>query len=604
MPSEKNRVSKDSPRASETAPAKQQGRSESPEPAERKRVFQASPRVSEVAPVKKRSESGAGKTRSTRRPDRWYGVVRSLRTFYDHFRVAFPHLKSMPKYYSDEWAEAFRGAAREFVQKEDMETLQKVLRGVGYGTERWDRLAARSSEEVSRAIDALIKEEKTGVSDEGKPLKGKHNGELQQVQEVLGPDRWQLFLDHPESVVPVLDRCLQPETDESSEDRPEEEGDGPSPLTVDKKAELEELEGRFEELRSENREQQAQVEEKEEQIQALESQLRRAGTGEEGEPEEEAEGGSGAGLEDVSEEEGDGSFQLTVEKNAELEAELEEVKGRVEASREEIRKLQSRIGERDTQIHALQDQLRVAEAKVKKGGDQAQRPERRFQPPTELAGKVREYEQTLRANEQLISGLRSEVEKNEGIINELQDSLERERNLRRKFEEELEEERQQLREQMHRLGALLAGEEEIPSLEEFEQMSGDELMDYIEDVEKEKQRVMAGLDALDAQEGSYQKQLEVQQEEMDTVQEDLERYRESNLAEEVEGKLETIETQRTQLETLLNFSKNLKAQIAYLKERQDPLRQLVERLNLQEKALVRFVRINYDTNFMPSQAYE
>ena len=63
------------------------------------------------------------------------------------------------------------------------------------------------------------------------------------------------------------------------------------------------------------------------------------------------------------------------------------------------------------------------------------------------------------------------------------------------------------------------------------------------------------------------------------------------------------ETYQKQLKTLMGFSKNLKAQNQHLKERQDPLRKLVDQLNLQEKALVRYVRMNYDRNFIPHQAY-
>ena len=87
------------------------------------------------------------------------------------------------------------------------------------------------------------------------------------------------------------------------------------------------------------------------------------------------------------------------------------------------------------------------------------------------------------------------------------------------------------------------------------------------------------------------------------MQEDLDQYKESNLATEVGGLKDTVLKQREQLESLLSFSKNLRAQSDHLKERQEPLRRLIERLNLQEKALVRFVRINYDRNFMPSQVF-
>jgi hypothetical protein len=167
----------------------------------------------------------------------------------------------------------------------------------------------------------------------------------------------------------------------------------------------------------------------------------------------------------------------------------------------------------------------------------------------------------------------------------------------------LNAERQELREQIKRMGDVLAGGEEIPSIEEFEQMEAEELLGYIEDVDKEKQRALAGLEAMDVQEESYQKQLKVQQVEMDTIQDDLEKFKGSNLATEVEDMNATVQKQRSQLETLMGFSKNLKSQNQHLKERQDPLRKLVDRLNMQEKALVRYVRINYDKNFIPHQAY-
>ena len=157
---------------------------------------------------------------------------------------------------------------------------------------------------------------------------------------------------------------------------------------------------------------------------------------------------------------------------------------------------------------------------------------------------------------------------------------------------------------MQQLKAVLDGASEMPSMEEFEDMESDELLEYIGDVEQEKQRALAGLDSMDVQEESYQKQLDVQQEEMGAIQDDLERHKGSNLATEVEGAKGTIDTQRDQLESLLNISKNLKAQVAHQKERQDPLRNLVERLNLQEKALIRYIRINFDRGFMPSQVYE
>jgi len=53
----------------------------------------------------------------------------------------------------------------------------------------------------------------------------------------------------------------------------------------------------------------------------------------------------------------------------------------------------------------------------------------------------------------------------------------------------------------------------------------------------------------------------------------------------------------------MGYSKNLKSRNEQLVDRQEPLRNLVQKLNLQEKALMRFVRMNYDGKFMPEKAY-
>ena len=116
----------------------------------------------------------------------------------------------------------------------------------------------------------------------------------------------------------------------------------------------------------------------------------------------------------------------------------------------------------------------------------------------------------------------------------MNEDLKREKHLREKFEEDLEETRNALKEQVQRLHAVLKNEEKISTVDEFEQMSGEELMEYIGDVKKEKQRVMAGLDALDVNEENYQKQIEAQNEQLGAIREDMGKLKESNLAMEVE----------------------------------------------------------------------
>jgi small-conductance mechanosensitive channel len=72
---------------------------------------------------------------------------------------------------------------------------------------------------------------------------------------------------------------------------------------------------------------------------------------------------------------------------------------------------------------------------------------------------------------------------------------------------------------------------------------------------------------------------------------------------EVEEMRETLEKQKSQLQILMGYSKNLKSRNEQLVDRQELLRNLLQKLKLQEKALVRFIRMNYDGKFMPESAY-
>ena len=88
-----------------------------------------------------------------------------------------------------------------------------------------------------------------------------------------------------------------------------------------------------------------------------------------------------------------------------------------------------------------------------------------------------------------------------------------------------------------------------------------------------------------------------------TIQEDVDKYKGSSLATEVDELQSTLQRQRGQLQTLLGYSRNLKTQHEQLAERVEPMRNLVSRLTSQEKALVRYVRMKYDRGFMPEAAY-
>ena len=494
---------------------------------------------------------------------RWYEIVRGFRAFYDHFRVAFPHLKQLPKYYSEDWAEQFKNMARVFVKSEDMTSVRKVLVGAGYGTDKWVEVAKREAEDIASAIDQLVEE--AGIGEETEASASDTDEALEKARRVLGEDIWTKMLASPQDI-----KAMLVDEDEVIGDEETTEDEG--------------FQTRLANAKKENHELQSTIEDKERRIHELEGQIRRL-------------------TESDDKEEKSEDKEEAIKEDEEDEEQIAQLQKRLDDLRKEHRDLQGEGKEKDDQIRTLNEQVKKLSATLAKD-ESLKSPMQKFSAPSSMGAQVREYEQQLAAKEHMISGLKGQLEHEQQAIEEVKEDVARERERRRKFEAELEEDRQGLREQMQQLQAVLSGASEMPSLEEFEEMESDELLEYIGDVEQEKQRALAGLDAMDAQEESYQKQLEVQQEEMTTIQDDLEKYKGTNLATEVEGAKTTIDTQRDQLETLLNISKNLKVQVAHLKERQDPLRNLVERLNLQEKALIRYIRINFDRGFMPSQAYE
>jgi|GEM_PF-1067110 chromosome segregation ATPase len=516
--------------------------------------------------------------------DRWYEFVRTLRTYYDHLRVAFPHLEEIPKYYSEAWGEGFRSNARKFVVTEDMSSVRKVLVGAGYGTPKWDRFVERTPEEVGQAIDYLLenegliakgavaREESAGKAPDQGAKDPDGGGKAVSAREEVNEDPFE------EIVEPVI------ETGESSIEDAASEQELDESLAVDLAAIQALMEALGEDLWNQL------LSDPEGATAAL------AQAGQSGPPIEDG---------DSEQDEQGRGLKFLEDKYAALETEHMSQKQRFEEAKKEVRELQGQLDDEKRKNKALEDQIRRTEEEVEKKQkerDQAAKAGK-AQAPSEMASRLQEYEQTLLNNEKIIETLREQSAADRQQCEEFKESLQREKKARHQFEAELNAERQELREQIKRMGDVLAGGEEIPSIEEFEQMEAEELLGYIEDVDKEKQRALAGLEAMDVQEESYQKQLKVQQVEMDTIQDDLEKFKGSNLATEVEDMNATVQKQRSQLETLMGFSKNLKSQNQHLKERQDPLRKLVDRLNMQEKALVRYVRINYDKNFIPHQAY-
>ena len=411
-------------------------------------------------------ESANGVKKTPYSPNRWFHLVRILRTFYDHFRVAFPQMPAIPKYYTDEWCSEFGVTAQKFTKTENMEAVGNLLQGAGYGTEKWERVAGKPVEELARAIDVLLEvaesteagpglkegdqekerveaaepeeeklesaetlEEVTGAADgenaesSAKPVEtaetasraesnghksgnGELTAEVQRVREVLGPDRWNMLLEDPDLVIEAFDLHLG-----RMEKGEETEGEG---------------------------------------------------------------------------KEADRSKFLS-QKNEELLEEVNSLKKSLEGSKKEVRDQQVQIEDKNRQIQTLGEQLKRAQANVDKEKKQGRA--RKVEAPSEMANKLAQYEETLKANAATISRLESQAEKTGTELEELKASLQRG---------------------------------------------------------------------------------------------DLDSDKESNLATELEKMKETMNKQRSQLASLLGYSKNLKEK---------------------DEHLIRYVRSNYDKNFSPHHAF-
>ena len=548
-------------------------------------------------------------------------MVRTFRTYYDHFRIAFPHLVSIPKYYDEEWGNEFRVHARQFVRTENMRAVKQVFDSAGYGTERWDKLISLSPEDLTGRFDQIIalngfaKGEREAL-DEEKP--GEGDARIARAQAMLGKDLWNLLLDSPESFVELLDDASAVDAATTPQAEPEtvsqEQDVAAAQPVVEEEAPPETVAGETDELSSE--EVDAKPDEaltrligvvgsdRWSEILADPDILVRALDGT-SEPDAASETAKDS---DQGEDEHLKALEAIRSERSDIEGKLADVEAALAEAKKASEALNNQLEDKGREHTATQKKLASVEEKLKEteANLQAQKskvPDKPVAiPPTKAAQQIQEYEEQLQTVEARLGELEAKSETDDVRLKELTADLKREKHLREKFEEDLEAAREALKEQMVRLRAVLQEEEEIPAIDEFEEMSGDELMEYIGDVEKEKQKVMAGLEALDVQEDSYQKQIEAQNEQLGAIQEDLGKMKESNLAMEVEEARETLEKQRSQLNMLMNYSKNLKSRNEQLVERQEPLRALVQKLNLQEKALVRFIRMNYDSKFMPENA--
>lgn len=163
----------------------------------------------------------------------WIEIVRTFRTYYDHLRIAFPHMHQIPKYFSEEWASEFRLSAREFARKEDMEAVKRLFDGAGYGTERWENLTALPPESIAAVLSQ-------GSPPNGSPIAidapSKDEDVLRSVREALGVARFDRLLEDPAAFARELDRL---ESEESDDDEAVEAGPAEIEVEIEPEVEVE-----------------------------------------------------------------------------------------------------------------------------------------------------------------------------------------------------------------------------------------------------------------------------------------------------------------------------------------------------------------------------
>ena len=527
------------------------------------------------------------KATSERTYQHWIEIVRTFRTYYDHMRIAFPHLQQIPKHYTNDWASQFRLGAREFARKEDMKAVKRLFDGAGYGSERWKTLTSLPPEAISDLLNQAISangapgrtsSDSVAVPEEAERIIG-------QVREALGEKRLTLLLEDPSAFAEELGRL---DALLVKDERTADSGQGG---VAESERTEDDVISYFRGVFGEDRWQKL-LDDPERVISALDGPPSSG---------DDSLSQDGKGWSKSEAEQAIKSLEKQIDA---LTSNLDKASGEKRTLEQDLKKSRSASEDRDRDLQAMSKKVKSLEEKVKDAESQKGKISGLAKlPPTKLNQQLQQYEQAIGRHEARVSELEAKVQQDEVLIKETAEDLKREKYLRQKFEDDLDEARKNLREQIDRLHSVLKGDPEIPSLDEFEQMENEELLEYIGDVEKEKNRVLAGLDAMDAQEQSYQKQIDSQQEELGAIQEDLEAKKESNIAMEVEELRTTVEKQRSQLQTLMGFSKNLRSRNDQMTERQEPLRRLVEKLNLQEKALVRYVRLKYDSKFMPDDVF-
>ena len=118
------------------------------------------------------------------------------------------------------------------------------------------------------------------------------------------------------------------------------------------------------------------------------------------------------------------------EKLEALEEEHKSLKQRFEDAKKETKDLEGALEDKTKEAKSLQDELR--REREKKEDKPSARPgsgagKLKAVAPSEMAGKLAEYEQTIAANEKLIEGLRTRAESDHTEMEEMKAALKREK---------------------------------------------------------------------------------------------------------------------------------------------------------------------------------
>ena len=620
---------------------------------------------------------------------RWHALVSGVfARYYSKFRESsLDNLPELPRRYTPGWESYMRQELDEFV-KLDLESVSDMLKVCGFGTEKWEKLTATGFPAFRKLVDQFLEDT------DGSPGHSPGNGHVSAVDidAAVNEDMQRLLTSQPEIFEDFVQR-FDPETGMFI---PTEE-ELKSSLAYRRMAErLEQARHDLKKFRKGGSKALDRMQRLEKKIAVLEHALAQRPSESQRDASIETPPGYGAdddatgditeGLFDAPEDSGNGhsAFEddvATIElegenaevedlgfaagsepqellgdaaANAELAAELEELKREIAAKNHSIENLERTIEE----LHEQAQQAESSAAELREMRRRAElSEEENMQRIDQLQKDVKtrehtieglvEDQQTLEAK--LESAIKAQAEKSGGDAaakaaeqfaenQELRkDSRAREHTietLKRKleqFEEDIGRARDQLLAEVQKLKELTSGDVEIRPSEELEQMDSNQLLHYARDVAEDldvrRQTLDEGLQGIDTIKDSfeenkrvYEQQQQQMAEQMEALQkemDELEKEREVLKAAESKPNASSEETrdiiaqQRQQLELLSTRIRQLAATKSELEEankktysdleasvrRLIPLRRQLEELASLREALSHYIREKYDRTF-------